>query len=405
MSEEVSKKALILPGAGARGAYQVGVLKAIAGMLPEKCPNPFAVISGTSAGAVNAAVLASRAGQFQFAVAEMEQVWGNFRAQQVYKTDNWTMLKSSLHWLAAVTLGGLGVRNPRSLLDNAPLRELLERNIHFEGIDRAIAQGHLEALAITASGYSSARSITFFQGSPELKSWSRVRRSGRPARINLDHLMASVAVPMIFPPVMIGSEYFGDGAMRQHAPLSSAIHLGASRMLVIGVRDEHPDPEPAMGEQVTYPSIGEIGGYMLDTLFMDGMYSDLERLTRINLIMEQIKSQSLQGPVAQLKPLTTLIIVPTQDVRDVARRHVGELPRALRLLLGGLGAMSRGGAQLISYLLFESGFTRELIDMGYRDAMSMEEHLRAFLFDQPMDTLDARMDLKRSLLSGEEQGA
>jgi NTE family protein len=217
--------------------------------------------------------------------------------------------------------------------------------------------------------------------------------------------MASIAVPMIFPPVKIGPEYFGDGAMRQHAPLSSAIHLGASRMLVIGVRDEHPDPEPVAGEEVTYPSIGEIAGYMLDTLFMDGMYSDLERLTRLNLIMEQLGPGSLQGPVADLQPLTTLIVVPTEDLREVARRHVSELPRALRLLLGGLGAMSRGGAQLISYLLFESGFTRELIDMGFRDAMGMEDHLRAFLFDQPMDTLDARMDIKRGLVSGEEQGA
>ncbi len=402
MSEAVSKKALILPGAGARGAYQVGVLKAIASLLPEEAPNPFAVISGTSAGAVNAAVLASRAARFKDAVSEMERVWANFQARHVYRTDNWTMLKSSLHWLAAVTLGGLGVRNPRSLLDNTPLRELLAENIRFSGIARAIQQGHLDALAVTASGYSSARSVTFFQGAPGLGTWSRTRRSGRPAIINLDHLMASVAVPLIFPPVKIGGEYFGDGAMRQHAPLSSAIHLGANRMLVIGVRDEHPDPEPAAGAAVTYPSIGEIAGYMLDTLFMDGLYSDLERLTRINLMLEQIESSSLRGPVAQLQPLTTLIILPTRDLREIAQRHVAELPRALRLLLGGLGAMTRGGARLISYLLFESGFTQELMDLGYRDAMDMEADLRAFIFDQPMDTLDARMDIKRGLVSGQE---
>jgi NTE family protein len=384
VSEEVSKKALILPGAGARGAYQVGVLKAIASMLPEDAPNPFAVISGTSAGAVNAAVLASRAARFQHAVSEMEQVWANFQARHVYRTDSLTMLKSSLHWLAAVTLGGLGVRNPRSLLDNTPLRELLAQNIRFSGIARAI------------------HSVTFFQGVPELRTWSRTRRCGRPAIIDLDHLMASVAVPLIFPPVKISSEYFGDGAMRQHAPLSSAIHLGANRMLVIGVRDEHPDPEPAAGAAVTYPSFGEIAGYMLDTLFMDGLYSDLERLTRINLMLEQIEAGSLQGPVARLQPMTTLIILPTRDLREIAQRHVAELPRAVRLLLGGLGAMTRGGARLISYLLFESGFTRELMDLGYRDAMDMEADLRAFIFDQPMDTLDARIDIKRGLVSGQE---
>jgi len=395
---ETTRKALILPGAGARGAYQVGVLKAIAGLLPERAPNPFAVISGTSAGAINAAVLASRANRFSLAVAEMERVWANFRAHQVYRTDNWTMLKSSLHWLTAIVLGGLGVRNPRSLLDSAPLRDLLAANVNFANIQRAIEQGQLGALSVTASAYSSSRSVTFFQGREGLKPWARVRRVGRPARIGLDHLMASSAVPFVFPPVRLAGEFYGDGAMRHGAPLSSAIHLGADRLLVIGVRDEHPDPEPAEGAPVEPPSFAHLAGYMLDTLFMDGLYADLERLARINLIMEQVEGKTLGGAVARLRPVSALIIVPREDVREVASRHIHELPRAVRLLLRRVGAMNRGGMQVISYLLFESGFTRELIDMGFRDAMEMEEDLRAFLFDQAMDTLDARIDLKQSLL-------
>ena len=395
---ETTRKALILPGAGARGAYQVGVLKAIAGLLPERAPNPFAVISGTSAGAINAAVLASRANRFSLAVAEMERVWANFRAHQVYRTDNWTMLKSSLHWLTAIVLGGLGVRTPRSLLDSAPLRDLLAANVNFANIQRAIEQGQLGALSVTASAYSSSRSVTFFQGREGLKPWARVRRVGRPARIGLDHLMASSAVPFVFPPVRLAGEFYGDGAMRHGAPLSSAIHLGADRLLVIGVRDEHPDPEPAEGAPVEPPSFAHLAGYMLDTLFMDGLYADLERLARINLIMEQVEGKTLGGAVARLRPVSALIIVPREDVREVASRHIHELPRAVRLLLRRVGAMNRGGMQVISYLLFESGFTRELIDMGFRDAMEMEEDLRAFLFDQAMDTLDARIDLKQSLL-------
>ncbi len=393
---DLTRKALILPGAGARGAYQVGVLKGIATMLPEHAPNPFAVISGTSAGAINAAVLASQAARFSVAVAEMERVWSNFKADQVYRTDNWTMLKTSLHWLSAVVLGGFGKRNPRSLLDSSPLRELLTENIKFSQIDRAIKRGQLEALAITVSAYSSARSVTFFQGLEDLKPWARVRRIGRPAKITVDHLLASAAVPFVFSPVQIGGEFYGDGAMRHRAPLSSAIHLGAERMLVIGVRDEHPDPEPVEGTPAEMPSFALLAGYMLDTLFMDGLYADLEQATRVNLIMEQLQGKTLEGPVAGLRPLSTLIIVPKEDIRQVAERHVDELPRAVRLLLSGLGAMDKGGLQLISYLLFESGFTRELIEMGFRDAMEMEEDLRAFLSDQTMETVS--LALKRDLL-------
>ena len=390
-----TRKALVLPGAGARGAYQVGVLKGIATMLPDDAPNPFPIISGTSAGAINAAVLASRAAKFSTAVAEMEAVWSNFKAEQVYRTDNWTMLKTSLHWLSALVLGGLGPRNPVSLLDSSPLRDLLTANIRFSHIDGAIRRGHLEALAITASAYSSARSVTFFQGLEELKPWARVRRIGRPATIRVEHLLASAAVPFVFSPIRIGGEFYGDGAMRHRAPLSSAIHLGAERMLVIGVRDEHPDPEPEEGTTSEMPTFAHLAGYMLDTLFMDGLYADLEQATRFNVIMEQLEGKKLEGPVAKLRPLSTLIIVPKEDIREVAARHVEELPRGVRLLLGGLGAMNQGGLQLISYLLFESGFTRELIEMGYRDALEMEEDLRAFLFDQTMET--ATLALKHEL--------
>jgi NTE family protein len=391
------RKALILPGAGARGAYQVGVLKAIASILPKGARNPFAIISGTSAGAINAAVLACRAANFERAIVDMERVWSNFRASQVYRTDNWTMLKTSLHWFAALVFGGLGVANPRSLLDNAPLRVLLERDVRFPRIAKAIERGHLEALAVTASAYTTARSVTFFQARESLQGWSRVRRVGKPTVLTMDHLIASAAVPFIFPPVKIGGEYYGDGSMRHRAPLSSAIHLGADRMLVIGVRAERPDPEPPPDAEPPPPSLAVLGGYMLDTLFMDGLYTDLERLSRINRLLEHSGPRRVTQGGTELRPLHTLVIVPKDDIRDVAARHAHELPRGLRLLLRGLGAGDRGGMQLVSYLLFESGFTRELVAMGFRDALAMEEELRAFLFDQPMDTLYAPPHLKFAL--------
>ncbi len=389
---EKTRKALVLPGAGARGAYQVGVLKAVASLLPKNSPNPFAVITGASAGAINAAVLAGRAGNFERAIRDMERVWANFHAGQVYRTDAWTMLKTSLHWLAALMFGGLGVANPTSLLDSSPLRALLTRDVRFGGIARAIARGNLEALAVTASGYTSARSVTFFQGRPSLRPWTRVRRVGRAEQITIDHLMASAAVPFVFPPVRIGGEYFGDGSMRHRAPLSPAIHLGADRMLVIGVRDERPDPEPPADGTPTPPTFATLGGYMLDTLFMDGLYTDLERLSNLNRVIARA-GKTLDN----VRPLHTLVIVPKDDVRAVAVRHAHELPRAVRLLLAGLGATNRSGMQLVSYLLFESGFTRELIDMGFRDAMEMEDEIRTFVYDEPMDTLYAPAHLKRAL--------
>ena len=229
--------ALVLPGGGARGAFQVGVLKAIAELVPRGTPNPFDVISGTSAGAINSVVLASKARRFRVAVAELDRVWANFRCEQVFRTDTWTMLKAGAHWLAAIVSAGFLVGTPKSLLDNSPLRALLSRNIRFPRIEDAIACGYLDAVAVTAASYASARSTSFFQGSRAHKPWSRTRRVGISGNLHLDHLMASIAVPMIFPPQLIEGSYFGDGAMRQATPLSPAIHLGADRSLVVGVRD------------------------------------------------------------------------------------------------------------------------------------------------------------------------
>jgi NTE family protein len=374
----------VLPGGGARGAYQVGVLKAISELLPRRAPNPFAVLSGTSAGAISAVVLASRARVFRNAVVDLERVWGNFHSAQVFRSDPLTMLRSSLHWFAAIVLGGLGIANPRSLLDNEPLASLLRRRISFPAIQDALDAGFLEAIAVTAASYGSARSVTFYQGCADSQPWDRVRRKGRPTVLALEHLMASIAVPLIFPPVRIGPEYFGDGAMRQATPLSPALRLGAERLLVIGVRNEAPEPLPAPGDPVPYPTFGRIAGYMLDALFLDGLSSDLESLTRINLILEQAPGRTLAGEFGELRHTEALIILPSQDVRDIALRYVSEMPRSIRVLLRGLGALNYGGRQLLSYLLFESGYTRELIALGHADAMARQEEILGFLAGEPL---------------------
>jgi len=373
------KTALVLPGGGARGAFQVGVLRAIAEMLPNRCENPFPVISGTSAGAINSVVLASKARRFRVAVAELERVWGHFQSEQVYRSDSLTMLKSSLQWFGAIVTGGLLVKTPRSLLDNSPLRAMLSRNIRFPLIQKTIDDGYLHALAVTAAGYGSARSLSFFQAAPGCKAWSRTRRSGVREPIHLDHLMASIAVPMIFPPVMLGGEYFGDGAMRQATPLSPAIHLGADRILVIGVRDETADHAADPDKPQEFPSLANIAGYMLDTLFMDGLYSDLEHMTRINQLIDSVPADHRSGSLSRMNAIDTMIIVPSRDLREIAHECRTEMPRPVRALLRGIAGRNGSEGRLLSYLLFEQAYTGELIKLGYNDALQVRDQLMDFI--------------------------
>lgn len=376
-----NRTALVLPGGGARAAYQIGVLKALADLMPMRAPTPFPIVIGTSAGAINATELAIHAHRFRIAAGNLERVWRNFQVPQVFDASATTMLKDGLHWLIAMVFGGWLLPPPRSLFDNAPLRDLLAANYDFSRIDHCINEGHLHALAISAAGYSSARSMFFFQSVPGQLPWTRVRHAGEPAAITLDHLMASVAVPFLFPAVKMGNEYYGDGSMRQSSPFSPAIHLGADRIMVIATRsgDRQRARVPLQG-----PSFGQIFGYMLDALFSDGLYADFERLIQINNVIRKTGPVVINGRV--MKPIEILVIMPSKDISEIARRHVQDLPRSLRVLLRTMGAMNAGGGELMSYLMFQSSFTRELIELGYSDAMAQSGKMLDFLKGQVLDT-------------------
>lgn len=372
-----TRTALVLTGGGARAGYQVGVLKAIRELLPEPRRNPFPILCGTSAGAINAASMAVWAEDFGAGVDNLLRVWENFSAHQVYRADAAGIGIAGARWLSTLAFGWLTRRAPRSLLDNAPLRRLLAETLDFGRIGRALEAGALHSVSITCSGYSSGQSVSFFQGRSGLKSWRRSQRVGAPTAITLDHLMASSAIPFIFPAVHLNREWFGDGSMRQVAPVSPAIHLGADRILVIGagrMADENARPRTEV-----YPSLAQIAGHALSSIFLDSMSVDLERMRRINHTLTLIPEDVRRDRGMSLRPIDVLTIAPSQRLDHLAARHAPALPWPVRTLLRGIGAMNRNGGALTSYLLFERPYTRALIDLGYADTLARGDEVRRFL--------------------------
>lgn len=368
----------IMSGGGARAAYQVGVLRAIAAMLPRGAANPFAIICGTSAGAINAASLASNADRFATGVARLAKIWGNLRVQDVYRTDLLGIVSGVFRCLAALLVKGKHPTRPLSVLDCAPLSSLLGRLIDFRRISRVIAAGHLNALSVTASSYVSGDSVTFYQGDGSQRPWRRAHRVGRPADIALPHVLASCALPLVFPTVPIGREHFGDGSMHQLAPISAALHLGARRVLVIAVGSTTPG-ERVVDDIRVSPSLAQIAGHMLDAIFIDTLDMDLERLQRVNQTLASVREDTGWRSSPELKAIDTLVIRPSERMDAIAASHARELPRAVRFLARQFGVLDPNGAGVLSYLLFERGYCRQLIDLGFSDGMSRRAEILDFL--------------------------
>ncbi len=385
--------ALVLSGGGARAAYQVGVLRALARLRREalgprsRASNPFGIICGTSAGAINAAVLAAHADRFDATVEVLAKVWQNFSADQVYRADALGVIRTGARWLTMVSVGWAIARwrraRPRSLLDNEPLAELLARMVPLERLPLMFEQRHLHALAITASSYTSGEHHTFYDAAVPIEPWQRSQRVAVPQRLTQAHLLASSAIPFVFPatalPVAGVHGWFGDGSMRQTAPLSPAVHLGAERLLIIGAGRMQEPPGRVIASH-DYPNLAQIAGHAMASIFLDALAVDIERMKRINRTLALLPESALAD--SQLRPLEALVISPSERLDDIAARHLMAMPAPVRAMLRGVGVGGQGGqargTALASYLLFEAPFTQELLALGEADTVARKDEVLHF---------------------------
>ncbi|EDM67207.1 MAG: patatin [Moritella sp.] len=370
-----TKQGLLLTGGGARAAYQVGALKAIAEFYPRNHGTPFKVITGTSAGAINSCAIACYASCFRLGVKKLEYIWNNFHANQVFQCRFDEISRHLLLTFLSKFQSPHVARQPVSLLNNKPLHQLLDRYLDMRRIDINIQRQHLDAISITASDYNNGDSISFFQGNQQLQEWQRARRSGLRTRLHPHHLLASSAIPLVFPCTQIGRDFYGDGSVHQLSPLSPAIHLGAEKILVIGA--EQPPQTFKQGEVRQTPSGADIAGHLLDTIFTDTLNSDIERLSRINDTLS-LTPTSQQSSLS-MKPIGLFRVANEHDINAIADKYFHDLPITIRTLLRTIGVNQGSNSSITSYLMFEQNYTRELINLGYQDVLKQELELRAFL--------------------------
>jgi len=374
------KTGLILSGGGARAAYQVGVLQALAEILPKNTRQPFPIITGTSAGALNALGLAGRPGTFRYRTQALSTIWSSLESAAIYRTSGFAVTRNALK-IAWSMLGGQSNHiTPLALLDNQPLRELLAEAIQFTHIERAVTGGELEAIGLTAMNYSNGHSTTFYQGQAHIAPWSRARRHSVACKLGVEHLLASSALPTLFPATRIGQHYFGDGALRQSRPLSAAIHLGADRLFIVGVSDQMNQPSLVDGHPLPPPTITQVLGQMLNGVFLDSIDADLETLHRVNALLSDRSNRELSRPgIDGMRLIDSLIISPSQSLSEIAREYVNELPRATRRFLNVTRSIrDNGSGGALSYILFEPGYCQHLLRLGYDDAMAQRERISAF---------------------------
>lgn len=372
--------AIVLTGGGARGAYQAGALLAISEILPGPTL-PFPILAGSSAGSINVAYLASRADAFPQAARDLADLWTGLEPSNVFKTDVTTLAKTALGWLGDLGFGSwIGTGRGKSLLDTAPLRELVRAQFDAAALARHVTAGRVRGVGITATNFGSGLGVTFFQGDSSLAPWNRVTRVGVPSTLDCRHVLASSAIPLFFPAVEIDGDWYGDGSIRLSTPLSPAIHMGADRIVTIAVRHQPTGvhvaaPHPALG----YPSLADRGGVIMNALFLDALESDVERTLRINQTLDLLAPEVRASRRTPLRPVEVLILRPSVDPGSLVMKALDRFPSTVRHMFRGLGASDVAGWDLLSYLAFDLAYTTRLLELGYDDTVVRADELRRFL--------------------------
>jgi NTE family protein len=381
----VSHVGLVLTGGGARAAYQVGVVRALAEIVPGDA-TPFDVIAGISAGAINGVVLATGAEDFTRAAERLRATWASLTPDRIYRTGALRLAGIGSRWLRDLSTGGLvGKSGINYLLDPAPLRELVETEIPLGRMRRHLRSGRLRGIAVSATNYHTGSGVTFFEGAADIQPWSRSTRIGVRARIGVTHVMASAAIPVFFPPVALEGSFFGDGCVRMHYPMSPAIHLGADRILAVSQRHLRTPGDTVADEARSKTSslpMSEIAGVLLNAVFLDSLDSDVERLERINRTLALVPPEHHGGEL-DLRPIPALVIRPSVDLGKLAADEYQRFPAMLRYLLKGIGATGQAGEDLLSYLAFEPVYIRRVMDLGYADTVARRDEIAAFFGAPP----------------------
>lgn len=372
--------ALVFSGGGARGAYQAGAVRALAEILPGT-RSPFRIINGTSAGAINACYIAAHVDRWSEAADKLAKIWLALELEDIYNTSSLSLSTIALAWISRIAMGGQAGTGKRAnyLLSTKPLFKLLSSNIDFAAIRRHVHTGHLHGVSFETVQYFNGASIAFFEGHAGIQDWSRSHRFGQRTALNVCHVMASAAIPMFFPPVKIGPSYYGDGTLRQTAPLSPAIHMGADRILSIGIRPLYVNPPPpeTVGKP---PAFAEIAGEMLNALFLDSMDSDVERLSRVNDTITRL-GPHVQAHSFALREIPILQLRPSRSLTELIPPLLQYFPTTLRYFFKGMGVSDRDaqGQELISYLAFLKECITPILELGYQDTQARRDEILAFM--------------------------
>jgi NTE family protein len=370
---------IVMTGGGARAAYQVGFLRCVAKRFPElRVP----YVTGVSAGAINAALLASHHGSFLQAIAELSELWGNLTVTDVFRTDSRSLAMNVWNWMRQLSSGGIGShRLVRGLVDTHPLRAYLTEVLHavdgeLTGVQYNLDCGRLKALAISTTSYSTGQSVTWIQGK-DVQLWKRPQRRPVMATIGVDHIMASAALPLFFPAVRVDSAWYGDGGIRLIAPLSPVVHLGARKIIAVSTRYAATEAEASQEKVQGYPPPAQVMGILLNSIFLDLLDHDAVRLERLNQLIDGLPEENRRG----LRQVRLLTLRPSRDLGRMAGEFESQLPRAFRFMTRGLGTKETRSPDFLSMVLFQPDYLGALIEIGEKDAEARVGEIEAFLRD------------------------